>query len=79
MTIRRSKNAHQATSDLKLFAALTTTWFFSTLVLALRLVSRRLTKNRLWWDDYCSILAYVRYLALSHDPQPDLRTEYREH
>lgn len=44
----------------ELFVALSITWSFATLTLVLRLLCRRITKNRLWLDDYFAIIAYVR-------------------
>ncbi|KAL2291769.1 hypothetical protein FJTKL_11961 [Diaporthe vaccinii] len=43
----------------ELFVALSITWSFATLTLVLRLLCRRITKNRLWWDDYFAIIAYL--------------------
>lgn len=47
----------------ELFVALSITWSFATLTLVLRLLCRRLTKNRLWWDDSFAIIAYVSSLS----------------
>ncbi|KAG6364668.1 hypothetical protein INS49_006272 [Diaporthe citri] len=34
-------------------------WMLSTAAIALRLLARRITKTRLWWDDWMALSAYV--------------------
>lgn len=62
------------TRETELFAALSITWLFSSVALVLRLISRRVTKNRLWWDDYSAVLAYVSR-SFCNFPIPNARRE----
>ncbi|KAJ0109660.1 hypothetical protein J7T55_014222 [Diaporthe amygdali] len=34
-------------------------WMMSTTAIALRLLARRVTKTRLWWDDWMALLTYI--------------------
>lgn len=34
-------------------------WMLSTAAIALRLLARRVTKARLWWDDWMALCTYV--------------------
>ncbi|KAH8783119.1 hypothetical protein F5883DRAFT_482874, partial [Diaporthe sp. PMI_573] len=35
-------------------------WMLSTAAISLRLIARRITKTRLWWDDWMALSTYVR-------------------
>lgn len=38
-------------------------WVLSTAAVSLRLLARRVTKTRLWWDDWMALFTYVSYAA----------------
>lgn len=40
-------------------AAVVLLWTLATAALAGRLVARRLTNSRYWWDDYTAVVAFV--------------------
>jgi hypothetical protein len=45
-------------------------WMLSTAAIALRLLVRRITKTRLWWDDWMALSTYVSSSAAGHVASP---------
>lgn len=42
------------------------TWFAALVALCLRLIARRITRNKSWFDDYLSVLAFVSQFIPHH-------------
>ena len=51
--------------QVNVYVAISVTWTAATTALLLRLKARRMTRMKLWFDDYLACVAWVRSYVLS--------------